>query len=194
VASWGGLPPMRVTSTGSGAGRRDFDELPNLLRVVLGEPIAATDSTSHDAPLVLETNVDDLDPRLWPGILTRLLEAGASDAWVTPILMKKGRPAHTLSVLVPASLAAAARSIVFTETSAIGLREYAVAKRALEREERIVDVAGQRICVKVAFLDGVVVNAQPEYEDVVVAAGRLGRPVKAVLAAATAAAQSELTS
>jgi pyridinium-3,5-bisthiocarboxylic acid mononucleotide nickel chelatase len=190
VTRWGGLPPIRVTSSGSGAGRRDLDELPNLLRVVLGEPIPAADRTLPDAPLVLETNVDDLDPRLWPAILTRLIEAGASDAWLTPILMKKGRPAHTLSVLVPAAFAPAVRTTVFRETSSIGLREYEVRKHALDREDRIVDVDGQRICVKIAFLDGVVVNAQPEYDDVVAAAGRLGRPVKAVLAAATAAAQS----
>lgn len=190
VTSWGGMPPMRITSTGSGAGHRDLDELPNLLRVVLGEPVVAREAPSSDAPIVLETNVDDLDPRLWPGILGRLIEAGASDAWLTPILMKKGRPAHTLSVLVPSVLTTDVRRVVFTETSAIGLREYAVEKHALDREERVVEVDGQQICVKIALLDGVVVNAQPEYEDVVAAAGRLGRPVKLVLAAATAAANT----
>ena len=66
VTSWGGMPPMRITSTGSGAGHRDLDELPNLLRVVLGEPVVAREAPPSDAPIVLETNVDDLDPRLWP--------------------------------------------------------------------------------------------------------------------------------
>jgi pyridinium-3,5-bisthiocarboxylic acid mononucleotide nickel chelatase len=189
VSSWGGLPPMRVTSTGLGAGRRELDEFPNVLRVVLGEAVpTAEESVSPDAAVVLEANVDDLDPRLWPAILRRLFEAGASDAWLTPILMKKGRPAHTLSVLVPAALAADIRRIMFTETSSLGIREHAVTKHALDREERVVEVDGQRICVKIAFLDGAVINAQPEYEDVAAAAARLGRPVKAVLAAATAAA------
>ena len=190
VSSWGGLPPMRVTATGLGAGSRDLKELPNVLRVVLGEPVTMPSTQTSDSTLVLETNVDDLDPRLWPAVLTRLLEAGAADAWLTPILMKKGRPAHTLSVLVPVASAEDVRATVFAETSSIGLREYAVTKRALDREERIVVIEGQRICVKVARLDGVVVNAQPEYEDVAAAAGRLGRPIKAVLAAATAAAYS----
>ncbi len=194
VTRWGGLPPMRVTSTGMGAGRRELDELPNVLRVVLGEPIPAAHESGStlppDTPVVLETNVDDLDPRLWPTVLARLLAAGASDAWLTPILMKKGRPAHTLSALVPAALAPGLRSIIFHETSSIGLREYAVTKHALDREERVVEIDGQRICVKIARLGEVVVNAQPEYDDVVAAAAQLGRPIKSVLAAATAAAHS----
>jgi pyridinium-3,5-bisthiocarboxylic acid mononucleotide nickel chelatase len=188
VSSWGGLPPMRVTATGLGAGRRELDELPNVLRVVLGEPVPTAGEPTVSDAVVLETNVDDLDPRLWPAILGRLLEAGASDAWLAPILMTKGRPAHTLSVLVPGPLAASIRGQVFAETSSLGVREYAVTKHALDREERTVEVDGQRICVKVAFLEGAVVNAQPEYDDVAAAAARLGRPVKAVLAAATAAA------
>ena len=87
---------MRVQRVGTGAGGRDPAELPNVVRLVLGEPADAGDATG---PVVLETNVDDLDPRLWPGVLDALFAAGASDAWLTPILMKKGRPAHTLSAL-----------------------------------------------------------------------------------------------
>ncbi|HVB27984.1 MAG TPA: nickel pincer cofactor biosynthesis protein LarC [Mycobacteriales bacterium] len=185
VTQWGGLPPMRVRATGYGAGSRDLDELPNVLRLVIGD--------SADAPppagtaLVLEANVDDLDPRLWPAVLTRLLEAGAADAWLTPILMKKGRPAHTLSVLVDDAQAETIRGIVFTETSTIGLREARVAKRPLDRSSETVTVDGQPIRVKVARLGEVAVNASPEYEDVVAAAAALGRPIKAVLAAAVAA-------
>ena len=185
VERWGGLPPMRVVTTGTGAGTRDLDEVPNVLRVVLGEPVAG-DVAPGDAVL-LATNVDDLDPRLWPGVLARLLEAGASDAWLTPVLMKKGRPAHTLSVLTPGPALPAVRRVVFTETSAIGVREHPVAKWALEREVRSVTVDGCPVRVKLARLDGEVVNVQPEYEDVAAAAARLGRPVKAVLAAAVAA-------
>jgi uncharacterized protein (DUF111 family) len=137
---------------------------------------------------VLEANVDDLDPRLWPGVLSALLAAGASDAWLAPILMKKGRPAHTLSVLTSPENADAVRRVVFTETSTIGLRETPVGKRALPRELRTVSVDGFDIRVKVAVFDGAVVNVAPEYEDVAAAAAALGRPAKAVLAAAVAAA------
>jgi uncharacterized protein (DUF111 family) len=138
--------------------------------------------------LVIEANVDDLDPRLWPAVLTRLLDAGADDAWLTPIVMKKGRPAHTLSVLSSPAGLDAVRRVVFTESSTIGVREHRVAKTALDRELRTVVVDGCEIAVKVARLDGVVVNVAPEYDDVAAAAARLGRPVKTVLAAAVAAA------
>jgi uncharacterized protein (DUF111 family) len=176
------------TPTGAAVGGRDHDEIPNVLRIVLGE--AVPDSAGGAEAWVLEANVDDLDPRLWPGVLAALLEAGASDAWLTPILMKKGRPAHTLSVLTPPEHRDAVRRIVFTESTSIGLREHRVGKHALERETRTLSVDGVDIRVKVALLDGEVVNVVPEYDDVAAAAARLGRPVKSVLAAATAAANT----
>jgi pyridinium-3,5-bisthiocarboxylic acid mononucleotide nickel chelatase len=189
VTSWDGLPRMRIGATGHGAGSRDLTEIPNLLRVIVGESLG--ESTAAPTPtgtVVLEANIDDLDPRLWPPVLARLLDAGASDAWLMPIVMKKGRPAYTLSVLVEPAAAEAVRAAIFTETSTIGLREHIVAKRALVRETRTVEVDGRPVRIKIATLDGAVVNAQPEYEDVAAAATALGRPVKAVLAAATAAA------
>lgn len=189
ASGWGPLPAMRVTRVGVGAGGRDLAEVPNVLRLVLGEPAEPGDGATS-ADLLFAANVDDLDPRLWPTVLARLLDAGASDAWLTPIVMKKGRPAHTLSVLVTAAHADAVRRAVYAETSTIGLRETSVVKRALDRDIRAVDVDGQPVAVKVALLDGAVVNAQPEFDDVVAAAEKLGRPVKAVLARATAAAQS----
>ncbi|MFN2524421.1 MAG: nickel pincer cofactor biosynthesis protein LarC [Mycobacteriales bacterium] len=176
VQEWGELPAMTITRTGMGAGGRDPAEVANVLRLVVGEPTAAPSTA-----LLLETNVDDLDPRLWPAVLQRLLDVGASDAWLTPVLMKKGRPAHTLSVLCTDAVAGACRRVVFTETSTIGLREQRVAKLALQRSETAVDVEGHRIRVKVAVHEGVVVNANPEYEDVAAAASALGRPVRDVL-------------
>jgi uncharacterized protein (TIGR00299 family) protein len=185
VTDWDELPPMRVVRTGMGAGGRDPAEVANVLRLVLGEPVDGAGTA-----LVIETNVDDLDPRLWPAVLQRLLDVGASDAWLTPILMKKGRPAHTLSVLCTDAVAEQVQRVVFTETTTIGVRTQRVGKRALQRSESTVEVDGQRIRVKVALLDGDVVNTNPEYDDVVAAANVLGRPVKAVLAQAAAAAQT----
>ena len=182
VDDWGSLPAMTLDRTGAGAGGRDPAEVANVLRLVLGEPLA-----EPRMALLLETNVDDLDPRLWPHVLAQLLAAGASDAWLSPILMKKGRPAHTLSVLCTAAVADAVRSAVFTETSTIGLREQVVGKVALDRTERTVDVGGHRVRVKTAWLEGVAVNANPEWEDVLAAATALGRPAKEVLAEAIAA-------
>ena len=187
VSVWGPMPAMTVRATGSGAGGRDPAGRPNVLRVVVGEAVSG-DAPAYDDAVVLEANVDDLDPRVWPAVLAALLAAGASDAWLTPILMKKGRPAHTLSVLVAPAALDAVRRVVFIESSTIGVREHAVRKQALDRELRTVEVDGCQIAVKVARLDGAVVNVAPEYDDVAAAAARLGRPVKAVLAAAVAAA------
>ena len=189
VTHWGGQPPMAVDTIGIGAGHKDFASHPNVVRLFVGRPATAEPATRDprsEPAVVFETNVDDLDPRLWPLILQRLIAAGASDAWLTPILMKKGRPAHTLSVLMPPGNADGVRSVVFAETSAIGLRELSVAKHALERALSQIEVDGQPISVKLAVSDGRVVNVQPEYDDVAAAATALGRPVKSVLADAIA--------
>lgn len=181
VSHWGPLPGMVPDRTGLGAGGRDPEEVANVLRLVVGEPLQ-----DNGSAVVLEANVDDLDPRLWPHVLELLLAAGASDAWLSPILMKKGRPAHTLSVLCPSPFVGTVREVVFRETSTIGLRESVVDKHVLHRTESTVDVDGHTIRVKTAFLGGEAVNANPEWEDVLAASAALGRPAKAVLADAIA--------
>jgi uncharacterized protein (TIGR00299 family) protein len=195
VTTWGPQPLMTVERIGTGAGARDFDAHPNVVRLFVGmtaeEPYPPNDgqpSDSSGSALVLETNVDDLDPRLWPAVLSRLLDAGASDAWLTPILMKKGRPAHTLSVLVPPGRENDVLAVIFSETSAIGLRRTQVGKVALDRDVTTVTVGGCPIGVKVARRAGVVVNVQPEYDDVASASAALDRPLKVVLAEAIAQA------
>jgi pyridinium-3,5-bisthiocarboxylic acid mononucleotide nickel chelatase len=183
--SWGDMPPMRVAAIGMGAGARDLTQLPNLLRVVIGDEIEL-DAPARDV-ILIEANVDDLDPRIWPDVISGLLARGAMDAWLTPVLMKKGRPAHTLSVLADPGKAADLRHFVFTETSTIGLRQSHVSKFELRREFHIVNLDSVDIRVKVSFVGGRPVNTQPEYADVVAAARVLGRPVKAVLAQVTGA-------
>ena len=188
ATAFGDQPPMRTRRQAFGAGGRDVPGRPNVVRLLLGESADRSGSSPvATAAVVLEANVDDLDPRLWPAVLSKLLAAGASDAWLVPILMKKGRPGHTLCVLADTDVADRLRAIMFIETTTIGVRETPVGKRALGRAEHSVNVDGQQIRVKTATLDGVVVNAQPEYDDVAAAAASTGRPVKQVLAAATAA-------
>jgi len=177
VGAYGPMPAMVLSRTGYGAGGRDPHEVANVVRLVLGETV----SGATESGVLLETNVDDLDPRLWPGVLAALMAAGASDAWLTPILMKKGRPAHALSVLAPQAAVAGLRRLVFRETSTLGLREQNVAKHVLARSERTVQVGGRPVRVKLGLLDGEVVNAVPEWEDVAAAAAALGRPAKQVL-------------
>ena len=195
ASSYGSQPPMAVEAVGVGAGGRDPDSHANVLRLLVGRAIPRVgEPVETRGALVLETNVDDLDPRLWPNVLAALLEAGASDAWLTPILMKKGRPAHTLSALVRADRADAVRAAVFAQTSTIGMRESFVAKTELDREMQTVAVGGHEVRVKIAVHNGRVVNAQPEYDDVVRAAAATSRPVKDVLAEAGAASRRLLPS
>jgi uncharacterized protein (TIGR00299 family) protein len=188
ATAYGPQPPMTTTRVGVGAGGRDPEGHANVLRLLVGEPVAAGDGP--DDLLVLETNIDDLDPRLWPDVITAVLAAGALDAWLTPIVMKKGRPAHTFRALVAPGLATRVRQAIFRETTTIGIREYPVARHALPRELTTVTVGGLEVGVKVARLDGVVVTAQPEYDDVVRTAHALGRPVREVLDEASAAARA----
>lgn len=183
----GPQPAMTVRTVGVGAGGHDPAGHANVVRLLVGDTGA-----ENTTELVIEANVDDLDPRAWPAVLEALLAAGANDAWLSPILMKKGRPAYTLHVLVAPAHDAAVRREIFRQTSTIGVRAHEVAKTALERTFAAVVVDGQEIAVKVARLDGEVVNAQPEWEDVSRAAADLGRPVAEVLAAAQAAYRNRI--
>ena len=189
AVGFGAQPAMSVQSVGVGAGRRDPATHANAVRLFVGEATAPGPSHDPESPLLLETNVDDLDPRLWPNVLSALLAAGASDAWLVPILMKKGRPAHTLTALVSTDRADAVRSEVFRQTSTLGLRETVVGKAALDRQMRTVLVDGHVVGVKLGLLAGQVVNAQPEYDDVSEASAATGRPAKDVLADAVAASR-----
>jgi pyridinium-3,5-bisthiocarboxylic acid mononucleotide nickel chelatase len=186
---WGPQPPMTTDQIGVGAGSRDPAGHANVLRLFTGTALA---SRGNEPAILVETNVDDLDPRVWPSVIAALLDDGASDAWLTPILMKKGRPAQALSVLVPPDRVEAVRATVFRETSAIGVREQRLDKHALDREMSSVEVAGHTIAVKVARHEGAVVNAMPEYDDVARAAAADGRPVADVLADAVAASRKLL--
>ena len=183
------LPPMTVHAVGMGAGSRDVRDRPNVVRVVLGErhdlsPDAALESILS----VLESNVDDLDPRVWPSVLATLLEAGAADAWLVPIVMKKGRPAHTLAVLTSPDTRDALRRLMFELTSTTGVREIAVHRTALARTLVPVAVMDGQVRIKVAYLGGEIIHATPEFDDAAAIAAAHALPVRRVLEEAIAAA------
>lgn len=168
-----GLPPLAVTGVGVGAGDKDFPGHPNVVRVVLGDPVSASPAGS-----VVEqrANVDDLDPRLWPGVLDACLAAGALDAWLTPVLMKKGRPGHTLHTLVVPEASAGVAEVILTHTTTLGVRESAVARHVLDRSFVTLDVAGEPVVVKVGSRDGRILHAAAEFESLAAASARTGRP------------------
>jgi pyridinium-3,5-bisthiocarboxylic acid mononucleotide nickel chelatase len=182
------LPPMEVTAVGVGAGTRDPAGRANVVRVVVGALSAGLPGAAREPMWVLEANVDDLDPRVWPSVLADLLASGAADAWLTPILMKKGRPAHTVSVLCSAQARDGLRGRLFRHTTTFGVREHAVARSALHRDWFPVRVGGGQVRVKVSLAaDGTVVHATPEFDDADAVAEAAGRPVREVLDEAVAA-------
>ena len=188
VDTWGPMPPMAISSIGMGAGSKDMPDRANALRLVVGEAVAGDGSTSM--VVQFDANVDDLDPRVWPVAIDAVIDAGANDAWVTPITMKKGRPAFSFSAMCSQADVVAVRRAIFEHTSTIGLRETHVVKHALERVAAAVSVDGHPVRVKVASVSGEQVNVSVEWDDVVAAAAALGRTSKSVLDHATALAQA----
>ena len=183
------LPLMVIQRVGVGAGTRDVAGRPNTTRVMLGELIATAAPVTSRA-LILQANVDDQDPRLWPDVLRQLLLAGADDSWLTPILMKKGRPAHTLNVLCDPGRVDLLRDRIFELTSTIGVRSIQTAKFALPRLWTQVDVDGGQVAVKVAYRDGIVMAVSPEFDSVAARADASGRSQGQVTLAASLAARS----
>jgi uncharacterized protein (DUF111 family) len=180
------LPLLTLQASGAGAGTRDTPGRPNVTRVIIGERVTVPDAT--EAAVLIEANVDDLDPRLWPGVLVGLIAAGAADAWLVPITMKKGRPAHTLTVLAPPDRAADLRQAMLTQTSTIGVRETTVRKTALPRGWIDLAVAGRQLAIKIAYRDGTIYQVTPEFDDLEQAAMEQGVSPIALLQQATAAA------
>jgi uncharacterized protein (TIGR00299 family) protein len=187
------LPAMSVRAVGVGAGTADVPGRANVVRIILGDLTDPAEQPAQpdDAVLmsVLETNVDDMDPRVWPTVLASLLDAGAADAWLVPIVMKKGRPAHTLAVLTPVHRRAALRCLIFELTSTIGVREVAVTRVALDRFWVPLPVAGGQVRLKVAHRGGQVLHATPEFDDAAEVAAERSVPVRRVLEEAVAAAE-----
>jgi pyridinium-3,5-bisthiocarboxylic acid mononucleotide nickel chelatase len=184
---FGPLPEMRLSAIGYGAGTREIDAIPNVVRVLVGEEVAAP---AYAMVSLIETNLDDLSPELVPDAAEASFAAGALDVWATPVQMKKGRPGIVLSALArPADERRVAEALL-RETSTLGLRISQLRRWELDRDERTVEVAGEQVRVKVGRLDGEVLNVAPEHDDCVAVAARTGQSVKSVWAAAFAAAQS----
>jgi uncharacterized protein (TIGR00299 family) protein len=189
--SFGAHPPMRLQRSGYGAGTRDATT-PNVVRVLLGEFEQA--STPSPEAVVIEVNLDDMSPELVAYASDRVLRSGASDAWVTPIVMKKSRAAVMLSVLVTPLHRDRVLEVLFAETSTLGARLLPVEKVALGRDFVTVEVQGQVVRVKQGLYAGEVVNRAPEYEDARAAAEALGLPLKEIYALALEAARGHSSS
>ncbi len=186
ASSFGPIPAMTLRSVGYGAGRKEW-AIPNVLRVLLGE--AETRDVHLETLSVLETNVDDLNPETYDYVMARLFAAGALDVYLTPVQMKKNRPATLLSVLCRPAAVDALSEILFAETSTLGIRRHDVSRACLPREIRAVDTPYGPIRMKVARW-GEREKAAPEYEDCRRAAEAHGAPLREVYLAALAAFQA----
>jgi uncharacterized protein (TIGR00299 family) protein len=169
-AVFGPVPPMRLHAVGYGAGGRDGPERPNVLQVLAGDAEGAVATM-----VLLETNVDDVTGEVLGHLVARLLDAGAADAWLTPIVMKKGRPAHTVHVLAAPERAPGCERIVLAETGSLGLRRSPVDRVALPRRSSVVEVGGHAVRVKHGPW-----GSKPEHDDVAAAAAALGLPLREV--------------
>ncbi len=187
VQEWGELPPLVLERVGYGAGTRELADRPNVVRVLLGAPGAGP---AQADVVLLETNLDDLLPELVPDAVERCFAAGALDVWTVPAHMKKGRPGLVLAALARPADEAAVAAAILEETSALGVRVSRLRRYELDREERVVELAGGSVRVKVGRLDGRVVNVAPEHDDCAALARAAGRSVKSVWAEALAAAST----
>jgi uncharacterized protein (TIGR00299 family) protein len=190
--SFGDIPPMRIARVGYGAGTRELD-IPNVLRLLIGEAVADESVFGPVPAVVLEANIDDMNPELYEYVLERLFAAGAQDAWVTPITMKHGRPAASLHVLCGPGDEIACRDIIFSETTTLGMRRNPVEKWTLPREIITVELDGGSVRVKIArSAGGTVTGIAPEYADCAALARETGRPLKQIFTQAHAAAERAL--
>jgi uncharacterized protein (TIGR00299 family) protein len=181
LAEVGPLPPIVASRIGYGVGTRSWPDRPNVLRATVAEPAETGDLW------LLETNLDDATGQIVARALEAALEAGAADAWATPITMKKGRPAVLVAALADEARRAAVTRVLFAETPTLGVRRRRVERDVLAREVRIVETRHGPVRVKVALLDGVEVGAQPEHDDCLALAREKGVPLREVIAAALVA-------
>jgi uncharacterized protein (DUF111 family) len=179
---------FEIDKIGYGAGTREYEDRPNVLRIMVGSERGTLDT---DELLEISANIDDLNPQIYDHVMDRLFTAGARDVTLTPTIMKKGRPAITLAVLSEPSKRDALAKVLFSETSTIGVRFHPVARLKLRREIREVETQWGRVKVKFSEGDGTI-TATPEYDDCRKIATTHNVPLKTVMEETRAAALATL--
>jgi uncharacterized protein (TIGR00299 family) protein len=186
AAQFGPQPAMTVAAIGLGAGSAELAEQPNVLRLFVGESAARRDdATLDEGIIVLEANLDDMSPQVYGYFAERALEAGALDVFSIPVQMKKNRPGQLVTVLCKPADREKFSDLLFRETTTLGVRQSSVNRRTLLRESIAVETSLGPIRMKIARLNGHVLNVAPEYEDCQKIAAERGVPLKQVLAEAT---------
>ena len=186
LAQQGLVPPLHLTSVGYGTGEGNTPDQPHFLRVLVGN---TSETLRGEELLVLETNIDDCNPELYEHVMERLFIAGARDVFLLPIQMKKNRPGILLWVLCDLADRETLTTVIFTETSTLGIRSYPVARVALQRVHKEVDTPYGRVRVKLAYSPDGRVHVAPEYEDCRRLAREKHIPLKAVYEEAASSAR-----
>jgi uncharacterized protein (TIGR00299 family) protein len=182
LAEPGPMPTMKILKTGTGAGTRNPDDAPNILRMVLGKESSA--SSSLNSVEVLEAQVDDLPGEHLPPLINALLGAGAVDAFAIPILMKKGRSGLLVTALTSKEKVDAVIDAMIRHGSTFGVRRYSAERTVLDRWHETVETPHGSIRVKIGALDGEILHTAPEFEDVQARAHESGQPAPTIHAAA----------
>ncbi|WP_420265758.1 nickel pincer cofactor biosynthesis protein LarC [Candidatus Magnetominusculus dajiuhuensis] len=178
-ADFGAFPDMIVDTIGTGAGGRDIASAPNILRIFIGR--AGRQTSSDENAFIIETNIDDMSPQLYGGVMEKLFRAGALDVYITPVIMKKCRPAALLTVITGEDKIEPLSQIIFEETTTIGLRYYRVSRETLQRTIHPVNTKYGEIRIKTAVRNGKCLNVSAEYEDCKKAAAEFSVPVRRVI-------------
>ena len=190
---FGYMPRMKMESIGYGIGDKDFKEILNMLRVIIGEERDKGVGANNYSPLrMIETNIDDMNPQIYDYLMARLFKKGALDVFLTPILMKKSRPAILLKVLCAENKKDSIVDMIFEETTTIGIRTYEVDRYCLERDVKWVSTPYGKVQVKISQRNGKSINIQPEYEDCKKIAEKKNVPLKQVMDAAREAGNKKM--
>jgi pyridinium-3,5-bisthiocarboxylic acid mononucleotide nickel chelatase len=185
VGTFGRMPAMCVDKVGYGAGTREITGMPNTLRILSGSDYydtAADSKIAGDNVLVIETNIDDMNPQYYETVMNRLFAAGALDVFLENIIMKKGRPAIKLTAIVKSADAANIARILFSETTTIGLRMHTTGRITLDRTDIRVKTKFGVVRFKISGHDGKTITVMPEYDDLKAISEKTGIPVKTIAA------------
>jgi hypothetical protein len=186
---------MCVDKIGYGAGSREIASMPNALRIMVGNDCSNTmlkSKTSVDHVLILETNIDDMNPQFYEGVMNRLFEAGALDVFLENIIMKKSRPAIKLTAIIRERDVDPISDILFAETTTIGIRMYRAEREILEREIKNVKTRYGIVRFKISRHKGKILTATPEYDDLKAISDKTGIPVRNITAELAGITSSEL--
>jgi uncharacterized protein (TIGR00299 family) protein len=181
ASGFGGIPSVNIEKTGFGAGSRNLKDRPNVLGLIIGEQLSSQHEKVNETAVVIEVNIDDMNPQVYEHVMEKLLKAGALDVYLTQVIMKKGRPGVKLTVLCLEAQRERLIEIIMKETTTIGLRFYKVKRKVLGREIKVIDTEFGKVRVKVSRFGNGTLKTTPEYEDCRRIAKKLNMPLIEVM-------------